>query len=93
MVEATNELLPRTPGQMQGTSGEPFGRFDAVAGCSERLCFSVDEFIRPLPTASRSAGYVNLSHLQVATRRAVVGTWSGTHQDLQRRVTHLEQAR
>ena len=91
MVEATNERFPHALRQMRGASGD-MRRFVAVPACSEQFDRS-DDHTQPVPTASNSAARVNLRPDQVETFMAALAAWTETAEDLQRRVTHLEQAR
>ena len=93
MVEPTNEMLLRTLQQVQNTLGEHTRRFDSVDRRYEKLDCTIDNLTQLVSTAVSFARYANLRHDKVDTRMAELEARSGTLEDLQRRVTHLEQAR
>ncbi len=93
MVEATNELIYCTLQQMQPTLAEHTRLLEDHTRCFEKLDRTIDNLTQLTSTAVCFAGDANLRHDQVDTRMAEFEARFGTLEHLQRRVTHLEQAR
>lgn len=93
MVEATNELIYRTLQQVQETLTQHTRLLEDLTRPFEKLDRIIDNPTQLVSTDVGFAGYANLRHDQVDTRKVELEARFGTLEDLRRRVIHLEQAR